>query len=88
MGGNGSDIWYDYSTGHLGDANKEIAVTGNSSNDRGLWFSDYAYFPAATEPWVRRGGDFSDGGGAGVFGFFRAYGNAYSSYASRVVLAF
>ena len=30
VGGNGSDIWYDYTTGHLGDANKEVAVTGDS----------------------------------------------------------
>ena len=88
MGGNGSDIWYDYSTGHLGDANKEIAVTGNSSNDRGLWFSDYAYFPAAAYPWVLRGGAFNDGSGAGVFGFHRANGNAHSAYGFRVVLAF
>ena len=88
IGGNGSNIWYDYSTGHLGDANKEIAVTGDSSYDRGLWFSDYASFPTATYPWVHRGGSFNYGGGAGVFSFGRAYGGAGSSGASRVVLAF
>ena len=88
MGGNGSDIWYDYSTGHLGDANKEIAVTGNSSYNRGLWFSDYANFPTASYPWVYRGGLFIYGSGAGVFCFNRGYGHADSNYASRVVLAF
>ena len=88
MGETGSDIWYDYSTGHLGDANKEIAVTGNSSNDRGLWFSEYANFTEATRPWVNRGGIFFSAGGAGVFNFDLAYGAAYTIGASRVVLAF
>ena len=90
IGGNGSDIWYDYTTGHLGDANKEIAQTkaNSTSGDRGLWYSDYAYFPSATSPWVARGGVFLNSSGAGVFSFHRGGGNADDGYASRVVLAF
>ena len=84
----GDDTWWIYTNGHLGDANKEIAVTGNSSNDRGLWFSDCATFPTTTRPWVRRGGDFGHGSGAGMFYFYRAYGNANGYDGSRVVLAY
>ena len=88
----GDGTWWVYTNGHLGDANKEIAQTkaNGSSGDRGLWYSDYAYFPTAAYPWVARGGDFYDGSGsgAGVFSFIRAYGNADSSSGFRVVLAY
>ena len=85
-----SDIWYKYENGHLGDATKEIAVSksNSSSGDRGLWYSDYAYFPTLTYPWVARGGNFDDGTGAGVLNFARNYGHAYSFGAFRVVLAY
>ena len=83
-----TDIWYDYSTGHLGDATKEVAVTGNSSNDRGLWYSDYAHFSTATNPVFERGGYYYDGTGAGLFYFARNTGGAYSSDSSRAVLAY
>ena len=84
----GDDTWWIYTNGHLGDANKEIAVTGDSSYDRGLWYSDYAVFPTATHPWVFRGGFFTNGDGAGVFYFARGYGDANGYNASRVVLAY
>ena len=86
----GDDTWYKYTNSKLGDASKEVAIskTNGSSGDRGLWFSDYAYFPTATHPWVCRGGDFGYGSGAGVFSFDRAHGNAYSPYGFRVVLAY
>ena len=85
-----SDIWYKYENGHLGDGNKEIAVSksNSSSGDRGLWYSDYAYFPTMTYPWVYRGGNFLSGSGAGVLYFFRSGGHANSSGAFRVVLAY
>ena len=86
--GLGSDIWYDYETGKLGDATKEIAVTGNTSTERGLWFSDYAGFAAPASPWFLRGGYFSSGSGAGVLYFNRGSGRAYSDSSSRVVLAY
>ena len=85
-----SDIWYKYENGHLGDATKEIAVSksNSSSGDRGLWYSDYASFPAMTSPWVDRGGYFISGTGAGVLSFTRNYGHALSVDAFRVVLAY
>ena len=50
------DTWYKYTNSKLGDAMKEVAIskTNSSSGDRGLWFSDYANFPTATNPWVSR----------------------------------
>ena len=88
--GLGTDIWYDYSTGKLGDATKEIANTKSnaSSGDRGLWYNDYAHFPSTASPWFARGGNFSDGSGAGVFYFYRFSGHANTHVSSRVVLAY
>ena len=85
-----SDIWYKYENGHLGDGNKEIAVSKSnaSSGDRGLWYSDYAHFPTMTDPWVRRGGVFNYGTGVGVLSFSRNGGHASSNDAFRVVLAY
>ena len=84
----GDNTWWVYTTGHLGDTIKEIAVSGDKNYDRGLWYSDVAGFPAATSPWVARGGVFLNSSGAGVFSFHRGGGNADDGYASRVVLAF
>ena len=86
----GDDTWYKYENGHLGDATKEIAVSKSnaSSGDRGLWYSEYAKFPAMFGPWDRRSGNFNDGVGAGVFYFFRGYGQANESGTFRVVLAY
>ena len=85
----GNETWYKYENGHLGDATKEIAISksNGSSGDRGLWYSDYAYFPAMTCPWVARGGNFGNGTGAGVLFFNRYGGHAGSNGAFRVVLA-
>ena len=86
----GDDTWYKYTNSKLGDASKEVTIskTNSSSGERGLWFSDYAYFPTVANPWARRGGCFHNGSGAGVFGFSRDYGSAYSAYGFRVVLAY
>ena len=85
-----TNIWYDYTSGLLGDATKEIANTkiNASSGSTGLWFSDYAAFSAAAAPWFYRGGYFGNGSLAGVFGFNRAAGTASIIYASRLVLAY
>ena len=84
------NTWYKYDNGHLGDGTKEVAVskTNNSSGDRGLWYQDYANFPTVTGPWFIRGGYFGLGAGAGVFGFARGNGGAYSHHSFRVVLAY
>ena len=85
-----TDIWYDYTNGKLGDATKEIAATkaNSSSGDRGLWYTDYAYFPSLTHPWFIRGGSFYFGTGAGVLCFYRGGGHANGGGSSRVVLAY
>ena len=85
-----TDNWYDYTSGLLGDATKEIANTkiNASSGSTGLWFSDSAVFPTATAPWFYRGGYFGDGSLAGVFCFHRAGGGANVYSALRLVLAY
>ena len=85
-----TDNWYDYTSGLLGDATREIANTkiNASSGSTGLWFSDYAAFPTTAAPWSYRGGSFGNGFLAGVFGFNRSAGNTNSSSDSRLVLAY
>ena len=85
-----NDTWYKYENGHLGDGNKEIAVSksNSSSGGRGLWYSDSAYFSTVTYPWVYRGGNFDMGIGAGILDFARYDGRACSTCAFRVVLAY
>ena len=84
----GADIWYDYTTGHLGDAINEIAATkaNSSSGDRGLWYSDYAYFVDSINPWFLRGGDYN-GASAGAFGSYNSSGDAGSYNSFRLVLS-
>ena len=84
----GDNTWWVYTTGHLGDTIKEIAVSGDKNYDRGLWYSDVAGFPAVANPWVNRGGHFFDGGATGVFNFYRSGGNGGGTRGFRVVLAF
>ena len=85
----GDNTWYKYENGHLGDATKEIAISkeNDSSGNRGLWYSDYAFFPTLTHPWFFRGGVFHNSSGAGVLYFDRDRGRSFSSAAFRVVLA-
>lgn len=86
----GTDKWYIYTSGKLGDATKEIANTkaNSSSGDSGLWFSDYARFATPTTPWFLRGGSWVYDTGAGVFLFSRDNGNASGSRSARSVLAY
>ena len=85
-----TDNWYDYTSGLVGDATKEVAntKTNASSGSTGLWFSDSAVFPTATAPWFYRGGYFGGGSLAGVFGFGRVNGSTIGNCASRLVLAY
>ena len=84
---------YDYAAtntthnrGHIGDATKETLVTyGNTS---GGWYSDYAYFPNSTNPWVPRGGYHTSGSSAGAFSFSNSDGgvSVYSSARSALAM--
>ena len=85
----GTDNWYKYTSGKLGDATKEIANTKtNSSNDRGLWFNASAYFVSPTCPFFNRGGSWKNGTEAGVLCFTRDAGNSSGHISARSVLAY
>mgnify|MGYP006954065579 CR=1 FL=1 len=73
-----------YKRGKLGDATKEILKKSGSDNNG--WYSDYSWFPYSGNPWFSRGGHASDGSSAGVFSFYRSWGNARSYNGSRVAL--
>ena len=86
----GTDIWYNYNEGLLGDATKEVANTkiNNQSGDRGNWFDDYAYFVTPAFSWFGRGGSTGNGSATGIFNFSYSYGRAYMNNSARAVLAF
>ena len=73
----------EYTRGKLGDATKEMAPTGITGN----WYSDYASFPTSYNPWFMRGGDFSNGSNAGLFGFDGSRGNANVDISARAVIS-
>ena len=85
-----TDNWYDYTSGLLGDATKEIAKTktNSSGGNRGLWFNDYVAFPTTVRPWFLRGGNYDGDSLAGAFYIYRDSGAAYSTHALRLVLAY
>ena len=85
----GTDNWYKYTSGKLGDATKEIANTkSNSSNDRGLWFNASAYFVSPTGPFFDRGGSWNNGTESGVLCFTRDDGNSSGHISARSVLEY
>lgn len=86
----GTDNWYKYTSGMLGDATKEIAntKTNSSSGDRGLWFNDYASFVCPKHPFFVRGGSWHDGAAAGVLDFGHNTGHSDRDDSTRSVLAF
>ena len=67
----------EYTRGKLGDATKEMS----------RWYSDYASFPTSYNPWFMRGGDFSNGSNAGLFGFDGSRGNANVDISARAVIS-
>ena len=50
------------------------------------WYSDYAYFVNSNTPWFMHGGGYSNSSSAGVFGFNRGNGFAYSNHSVRLVI--
>ena len=72
-----------YTRYHLGDATREV-LKNTSSQGGNAWWSDYSYNIYSSNPWVARGGYYTDGSGAGVFYFHRGsgLGNAYGSFRS------
>ena len=72
-----------YNRARLGDATGEVMLTANYT---GAWYNDYAYFVYSSYPWFSRGGRYINGSSAGVFGFNRNDGDAYTSYSARAAL--
>ena len=79
-----------YTYGKIGDATKEVNKGGayalSNTSTYYNWFGDCPYLCYASNPFVKRGGDYSNGANAGVF--YSNYNNGYSySYNSfRVAL--
>jgi prepilin-type N-terminal cleavage/methylation domain-containing protein len=66
----------DFSRGLLGDATKETSG----------WNGDYTYFFNIGVNWLSRGGYYTSGAPAGIFGFNRASGNADYNMSTRIVI--
>ena len=75
----------DHSTRYIpGDATYEVSQ-GDGQNYG--WYSDYAIFVDASNPWFLRGGSYGNTTYAGMFSFTNTNGNAYNIYSFRLVLA-
>ena len=64
---------YDHIQGRIGDATKETLKTFNDKN--GGWYSDYAWLPNSTSPWILRGGKMNQTTKAGIFNFSSSTGD-------------
>ena len=67
-----------------GDGIRETSTAGTGKTS---WHTDYYYFPAVNSPFSKRGGDFWDGEGAGLFCFGRTAGDGvyYDGFRSVLV---
>ena len=74
----------DFTKYHLGDATKETLKT--KSTGQNAWYGDASSFVYSSYPWVRRGGNYGDGPGAGVFLFTNNGGVSHNYGSFRVVL--
>lgn len=74
---------YEANANWKGDAVHETSTAGTGSTS---WNGDYSYFPYSTSPVFVRGGNFYNGGYAGVFAFSILSGYADYSCGFRVVL--
>ena len=66
-----------------GDSVRETSTEGKGANS---WKGDYSYFPEGGYPFFARGGDYGDGGSAGLSAFTRYDGGAHWSRGFRGVL--
>ena len=64
-----------------------VSYTGHALTETKKWYSDYAIFVNSSYPWFVRGGSYSNGAYAGVFGFNYDTGVSYSGYSSRLVIS-
>ena len=81
-----SDNYYPTSTSViLGDGIYDVNLNLGSS-DR-AWFNDYSYCALSGGPFFKRGGHFSRGSYAGVFGANNSDGGTFYGYSFRVVVS-
>ncbi|HIT37131.1 MAG TPA: hypothetical protein IAB59_01460, partial [Candidatus Onthousia faecipullorum] len=70
-----------------------LACNGSECLSHGLsetagWYNDYRNMVSEEYPWLLRGGYHSTGGnGAGVFGFYYAYGGSSNGHSFRLVMS-
>ena len=74
---------YNANSSKYGDAVYETSTNGSGSTS---WYGDYSYFPNTSNPFFKRGGDYNNGTGAGVFYFYSDNGNSGGSISFRPVL--
>ena len=74
---------YDENSSKYGDAVYETSTNGSGSTS---WYGDYSSFLASMEPFFKRGGEDSDGTGAGMFCFNTRNGFRNISISFRPVL--
>ena len=79
-----------YSRRILGDATGEMGPiykrTVGAYNSISSWYIDFSYFIYFNYPWFYRGGNYSNGTGAGIFNFHHNSGDVLSSSSFRLVL--
>ena len=75
---------YNANSGKYGDVVYETSENGDASNSS--WYDDYSYFPNRSSPFFSRGGCYNSDASAGVFCFYRNYGDSDSLFSFRPVL--
>ena len=78
-----SKYYDDYTTTNALTACNGGICYGHALSETNRWYNGYAFFVGASGPWLGRGGGYSDGSRAGVFGFYNDNGNAGNYYGFR-----
>ena len=86
-GSNGSKYYDKYTGTSSSSITSAKSIKGDATYETKSWYSDYAYFPYANNPWSVRGGYYNFTSIAGVFGSnYNNGGTSYSYYGFRVAL--
>ena len=81
-----SKYWDEYTTTSSKTACNGGICYGHALSETSSWYSDYAYFVSASNPWFLRGGFYYNGANVGAFGSYYYTGNAYSLGGFRSVV--
>ena len=74
---------YAKNTQIYGDGIRETSTAGTRNVS---WFTNYSYYPAVNALFINRGSVLWDNGNAGLFSFYRSYGNSNNGNGFRPVL--